>query len=47
MYLLYIAIGLNEMNALKATYLINEINTASINPNDYNRLMLDMQFKFK
>jgi hypothetical protein len=31
----------------KATYFINEVNLASGDPNDYDRLMLDLNFKFK
>jgi hypothetical protein len=31
----------------KATYFINEINLASGNPVDYERLMLDLNYKFK
>jgi hypothetical protein len=31
----------------KATYFVNEINLASGNPKDYERLMLDMNFKFQ
>ncbi|MDP6675002.1 MAG: putative porin [Gammaproteobacteria bacterium] len=44
---MYIGYGLNKMAALKATYFINEVNVVSGNPNDYDRLVLDIQFKFK
>ncbi len=41
------AYGLNKMTALKATYFINTIDVAFGNSNDYDRLQLDIQFKFK
>lgn len=31
----------------KATYFINKINLESVDPKDYNRLMLDLNFKFQ
>ena len=30
----------------KATYFINKVNLAEVDPKDYNRLMLDLNFKF-
>jgi len=43
---MYLGYGLNKMAALKATYFINEVDV-STNKHDYDRLMLDIQFKFK
>jgi len=40
------AYGLNKMTALKATYFINQIDAGIGNKHDYNRLQLDVQFKF-
>jgi hypothetical protein len=42
-----VAYGMNKSSALKATYFINENNVASGNPRDFDRLQLDIQFKFK
>jgi hypothetical protein len=44
---MYIGYGLNKMAALQATYFINEANIAAGNPHDYDRFMLDIQFKYK
>ena len=39
--------GVNESWAISAQYFINEIDLASGNNSDFNRLMLDTQWKWK
>ena len=41
------AYGLNKLTALKVAYFINEVDVASGSKSDYDRLQLDIQFKFK
>jgi len=37
--------GLNKMVNLRATYFLNQENISPGNANDYNRQMLDIQFR--
>ena len=39
--------GVNKSWTIAAQYFINEVDLASGNDSDYNRLMIDMQWKWK
>ena len=40
-------VGINKSWVIGAQYFINEVDVASGNKSDYNRLMIDMQWKWK
>jgi len=42
-----LGVGINKSWAVSVQYFINEINISTTNPSDYNRLMLDTQWKWK
>ncbi|MGI9342102.1 MAG: putative porin [Gammaproteobacteria bacterium] len=46
-HFLKLAVGINKQWAIGAQYFINELNVSSGTKTDYNRLMLDTQWKWK
>jgi len=46
-HFLKLAVGINKSWSIGAQYFINEINVASGSPSDYNRLLLETEWKYK